>query len=272
MPSMFERAKGFVRFEREAEDVHDFLGVVEIDALPEMGVLVLPNHVTAVLETTGTDFGHASAELRAGILEGWTSMLNASRNSIQVFVHRRPVAWDRPGGHLEHLRDQVEASGPNTWQRARMERFAQAIRDGELESLFPVAEVRMCLVIRVPLGTNEVAAPGSVDDAMYKPPRRSWRVWEALPSILGNRRNRLASWRARRNAAIRDLATAVSRLQNDAAGVPGLALRPLSGLETTQLLHLLWQGDRALDEWIGSDADLEALRRSAIDEIGGDTK
>jgi hypothetical protein len=54
--------------------------------------------------------------------------------------------------------------------------------------------------------------------------------------------------------------------------VPGLALRPLSGLETTQLLHLLWQGDRALDEWIGSDADLEALRRSAIDEIGGDTK
>ena len=31
--------------------------------------------------------------------------------------------------------------------------------------------------------------------------------------------------------------------------LPGLALRPLGGLETTQLLHLLWQGERALDEW-----------------------
>lgn len=271
MASMLDRARGLLRFEREAEDVHDFLGVVEIDTAPEMGVLVLPNHVTCILEASGTDFAHAPSQVREGILEGWTSMLNASRSSISIFLHRRPVAWDRPDGHLAHMREQVERSDPSRWQIARLERFERSIRDGELEALFPIADLRYCISIRVPLGTGEVAAAGSIDDAMYKPPRRSWRVWEAIPSALGGRRNRLATWRTRRNAAIRELSAAVGRLQNDAAGVPGLSLRPLSGLEATQLLHLLWQGDRALDEWIGSDADLEALRRAGIDELGGVT-
>jgi hypothetical protein len=265
---LLESARKAIRFDRDAEDVHDFLGVVELDLAPEMGVLVMPNHVACILEATGTDFAHAPATMRSGILDGWVSMLNASRASIQIFVHRRPVAWSLPGGHLAHLREQLENSTPTTWQRERFARFEAAILAGELEELFPIADLRYHLVVRVPLGALEVAASG--DDAMYKPPRRSWRFWEALPSALGGRRERLSGWRSRRNASIRELAATVGRLQNDAAGVPGLALRPLSGLETTQLLHLLWQGDRALDEWIGSDAELAALRRSAVDEIAED--
>ena len=67
-----------------------------------------------------------------------------------------------------------------------------AILAGELEELFPIADLRYHLVVRVPLGAAELA--GSGDDAMYKPPRRSWRFWEALPSILGGRRERLSGW------------------------------------------------------------------------------
>lgn len=263
--ALLDRARKAIRFDRDAEDVHDFLGVVEIDTAPEMGVLVLPNHVACVLDATGTDFAHAPATVRDGVLDGWAAMLNSSRASIQVFLYRRPVAWSLPDGHLEHLRTQMENSSPSNWQRERYARFEAAILAGELEELFPVADLRYHLVVRVPLGGAEVAASG--DDAMYKPPRRSWRFWEALPSVLGGRRERLSGWRSRRNAAIRELAATVGRLQNDASGVPGLTLRPLTGLETTQLLHLLWQGDRALGEWIANDGELAALRRSAVDEI-----
>lgn len=244
----------------EEEDVHDFLGVVEIDTDPAMGVLVMPDVVTAVLVCSGSDYGYASIEEKQAIVSSWEQVLNSARLSIQIFADRRPYVWDLPGALLDTTERQVVDAPEGSWRRERFERWRDAILSGELERRFPVAELRQYMIIRYPVGNAEVIrVPG--EPSMYVPPRRGLKFWESIPTIFGNRTNGLDEWRARRNEAIRGLSGEITRIENDVRRVPGMTLERVSGLELVQLLHLLWRGEAAYDEWISDTDRLEEIRR-----------
>lgn len=266
MTDIIERIRNAIILRRPPEeDIHDFLGVVEIDLNPRMGVLVLPDHVAAVLKVSGTDYAYTSSDERAAILDRWESTLNTARLSIQIFVDRRPYEWGAPGAFLDELERQVEDSNPSDWQRHRLKRWQDAILSGELERRFPVADLRHYMVVRYAMGRAEsIRNPG--EPPMYVPPNRSWRFWETVTTAFGDKRRGLDVWRNRRNEAIRGLHAEVTRLENDARNIPGFRLERLSGLELVQLLHLLWRGRDAYDEWIDSEERLEQIRRGDVPE------
>lgn len=254
-----------IRGASSAEDVHDFMGVVEIDPLPDMGVLVMPNHVAAVLEVSGTSYLYASPEMRERIIDAWAGALNNSRMSVQFYLLVRPIGWSLPGGFLDHLDEQVAWSDPSPWQLRRAKRWREAIEGGELERLFAVSDVGQYLIVRHAIGEYEAMSTGGED--VYLPPRRGWRFWERIPSALGlNRDEQLARWRARRAEAVESLITTVTRAINDFSSVPGptggMNVSPLSGVALTQLVHYLWRGDRAFgaSEWVADEATLAAIR------------
>jgi hypothetical protein len=242
---------------RSGEDVHDFLGVVTLDVHPALGVLVLPDAVATVLRVSGTDYGYGSESLRRDILDGWVALLNHARLSIQVFVDRRPYVWDLPGNYLDVLTRQVEASNPTDWQRRRLERWRDRLLAGELEQRFAVADLRYYLVIRRAIGSAEAIHLPGEDEPMYLPPTK--KIWDLVEPVFGSRQRRLEEWRRRRNDAIRELASAVERIEADARTIPGFRIERCSGLEVARLLHVLWMGDDAYAEWIRDEAHLEQL-------------
>lgn len=260
--SMFSRLRGMLP-RSETEDTHDFLGVVEIDIDPALGVLVMPDVVTAVLVASGTDYAYSSVSEREAIVTSWEQVLNSARLSIEVFADRRPYIWDLPGALLDTTERQVADAPEGSWRRQRFERWRDAILSGELEKTFPVSELRQYLVIRYPVGSAEVIRVPN-EPPMYMPPRRGLRFWESIPTVFGDRAKGLDAWRARRNEAIRGMIGEITRLENDVGRVPGLTLERASGLELVQLLHLLWRGDAAYDEWIGSTEQLDEIRRGEV--------
>ena len=253
---------GFLRRRRPEEDIHDFLGVVELDTEPGMGVLVLPEHVAAVLEVSGTDYAYADPALRSEIVEGWASVLNSAGISLQVFILRRPMLWTAPGGFLDLMRRQVEADLHSDWQTRRLQRMEDAILRGELDG-YPAMELRQYAVLRHAVGTLENRRIGNGEASMYIPPNRA-RFWDKPATLFGQGETGLAEWRKRREEAIGALSLVVERFLRDLPAVPGMSAKPLGGLELAQLLHLLWREEDALDEWIGDDETLAAIRSGAM--------
>jgi hypothetical protein len=242
------------------EAVRDFLGVVELDTDSLMGVLVLPEHVTAILRVSGTDYSYVDGEGRREIVARWADLLNSAGISVQVFIDRRPLIWDLPGGFLDTMRREVEADLRGEWQHRRYQKMEEAILRGELDS-FPAMELSQYVVLRYGLGTAENHRLGR-EGSMYIPPRHGIRFWERPKTLFGGEEG-LAAWRSRRDEAIRQLAEAVDRFLRNVGTVPGLSAEPCSGLEVAQLLHLLWRGERALDEWLIDEAALGAIRSGA---------
>lgn len=258
--TLLERARRLLPKRSEEEDVHDFLGVVEVDLDPRLGVLVLPDHVAAVLRVSGTSFAYASAEQRTSIIEAWQNLLNNARLSLQIFIDRRPYNWELPGNLLDQMRHQMEDSDPSDWQRRRLQRWSESMSNREFERMFPVTDLRQYLIISYAIGEAEwVRLPN--EPPIHVPPNKGWRFWEKVPTAFGDRRHGLDTWRRKRNEAIRGLHLEIGRLENDTRSIPGLRLERASGLEVVQLLHLLWRSDSAYDEWIGDEARLNHLRQ-----------
>jgi hypothetical protein len=246
---------------RREETVRDFLGVVEIETDPKMGVLVLPDHVATLLRVSGTDYAYASESLREDIVNGWANTLNSARMSLQIWIDRRPAVWDLPGGLLDTMRTQVKADLRGEWQERRLKRWEEALMRGELDS-FPVMETRSYLVVRYAMGSAESRKTDRSESPMYIPPRRSIRFWEKIPTAFGDPEKGLPEWRHRRAEAIRGLAAETNRLMNDIGAVPGLSLARVGGLELAQTLQLAWNASGAYDEWIGTEEALARLRRA----------
>ena len=267
-PSFLTRLRNFVPRSPE-EDIHDYLGVVEIDIDPSLGMLVMPDVVTAVLVVSGTDYVYASQDEQKSIVQGWEQVLNSARLSIQLFADRRPYVWTQPDALLDVTERQVADAPQGSWRRQRFERWSNAVLNGELERHFAVTELRQYMVIRYPIGSSEVIRVPD-EPPMYVPPRKGLKFWESIPTVFGDRTKGLDAWRARRNDAIRGMVSELTRLENDASRIPGMSLERASGLELVQLLHLLWRGDAAYDEWINTPAQLEEIRRGEVlgDELG----
>jgi hypothetical protein len=259
-----ERIASF-RLRRREETVRDFLGVVEIETDPKMGVLVLPDHVATLLRVSGTDYAYASESLREDIVNGWATTLNSARLSLQIWIDRRPAVWDLPGGFLDTMRTQVKADLRGEWQERRLKRWEEALMRGELNN-FPVMETRSYIIVRYAMGTAESRKTDRSEAPMYLPPRRSLRFWEKLPTAFGDPERGLPEWRRRRADAIRALTAESNRLINDSGSVPGLSLARVGGLEMTQTLQLAWNGGSAYDEWVGTEEALVRLRRSGGEE------
>jgi hypothetical protein len=255
-----ERLSAFGLRRRE-ETVRDFLGVVEIETDPKMGVLVLPDHVATLLRVSGTDYAYAPEGLREDIVTGWANALNSARMSLQIWIDRRPAVWDLPGGFLDTMRTQVKADLRGDWQERRLKRWEEALMRGELDN-FPVMETRSYIVLRYAMGSAESRKTERSESPMYLPPRRSIRFWEKIPTAFGDPERGLPEWRRRRAEAIRGLATEANRLMNDVSAVPGLSLTRVGGLELAQTLQLAWNGNAAYDEWVGTEEALARLRRA----------
>ncbi len=244
----------------EAEDIRDFLGVVEIDQVGRLGILVLPEHVSAVLRVGGTDYASGSVELREEIVGGWAALLNTAGVSAQIFVHRARIAWDLPGGFLDLMRAQVEADFHSDWQLTRYERMETALLAGELDG-FPVMDQRSYIVLRHAIGSSEMRATGRSSVPMYVPPRRGLRFWEKPKTTFGSGERGYEEWTRRRDDAARGLALTVERFLRDIGIVPGLSAEPCGRLEIAQLLHLLWRGERSYDDWLVDESRLNDVLR-----------
>ena len=261
-----------------SEDVHDFIGIVEID--PELAIIVMPDHVATIIETTGTDYRYAPPERVENILTAWERTLTYAGLHVQIFIDRRPINWDVPEGYLHSMEMTVEEAAKTArprdaaWMRRRFERHANAIRAGELDrqtsaplgTPIGVADLRQFFVIRRAIGRAE-AVYREGEAPSYLPPRHGLRaMFSSVPRVFGGDEGP-AAWRARRDAAAAALAEEVGRFMDDASGIPGISLRPLSGLEIAQSLHLLLRGDReAYNEWLD---DASALRSILGREIAG---
>jgi hypothetical protein len=248
-------------FERPEETVHDFLGVVQMD--PELAILVLPDHVAAIVEMSGTDYfylGNRAAQ--DGIEVSWANILNNSRLSLQTFVDRRPIDWTRQ--HLEPLFDQVihpVDSGldeADPWAIERYRKYEEDILAESIEALgHKPADLRQLVVIRHSMGTAESVR--SENESIYLPPRRSLRFWEKMPTVFGAD-DGLERWRQRRHEAAFYLSNEVQRFM-DVSNSLGFGARRIDGLELARLFHLLWMGEQARDEgrWIEDDTMLRRI-------------
>jgi hypothetical protein len=248
------------------QDVHDFLGLVQLDA--QLNVLVLPDHVATLLRLSGTDYLHLPEAEQMAIIERWRDTLNNAQMSIQLVVDRRPLRWDRRGGFLDLLRAQIEEArldrdgkpdADHAWRMARFERQAAALLGGELEAIgmYP-PELRMYAVIRYAFPDSESFLRLSGEAPVFLPSPREWRFWERIEPQFGGAAG-AARWRERRLAAARALSGEVQRFLAYADRIPGLDIVPASALEMSQLLHLLWLDDKAYDEWLSSEEELEEV-------------
>lgn len=264
--SVLDRLKGLLgaaSLRRPEEDVRDFIGVVELDTDAGMGVIVMPEHCAAVVRLSGTDYAYASPEVREEIVSGWASALNSAGVSVQLFVNVRPMRWRLPGGFLDQMKTQTEADLKSEWQRRRYERMEEAILRGELD-IYPALEVHQFAILRYGIGLSENKRFGSGEHAMYIPPRRGLRFWETPKTEFGSGEEGLRAWRARRDEAINALSLVVERFLRDVTAVPGMSASICTGLEISQLLHGLWRGEGALDEWITDETMLEAIRTGEL--------
>ena len=244
----------------EAEDVHDFLGVVEIDQVGRLGILVMPEHVAAILRVSGTDYASASVDLREETVDGWAGLLNSAGVSLSIFLHRSKIAWDLPGGFLDLMRRQVEADLHSDWQTTRYERMEAALLAGELDG-FPVMEQRSFIILRHSIGASEMKMSGRTGTPMYIPPRRGIKFWETPKTTFGDGERGYEEWTARRDESARALALIVERFLRDVGIVPGLSAEPCGRLEIAQLLHLLWRGERSYDDWLSDESRLDDVVR-----------
>jgi len=244
------------------EDVHDFVGIVQLDA--GLGILVLPEHVAAVIEVSGTDYAYAPAARSAQVLAAWRDALADADCSVQVFIHRRPINWDLPGGYLEAIERQVADAATRArpedvrWMRRRLELHRQAVLRGEWDRQTPtrsVADLRQYIVIRRASGKTEVSQREG-ETPMYLPPRRGFRALISSVTTRFGGTGGLAEWRRAREREAAALADEVERFMADLSRVPKLEARRLSGLEIAQLLHLLLRDEAAYDEWIDDEAEM----------------
>lgn len=240
------------------EGLHDFLGVVEIDQVGRLGILVLPEHVAALVRVSGTDYASGSTELKEDIVDAWATVLNNAGVSVQLFVHRAPIVWDLPGGFLDLMREQVEADLHSDWQVTRYERMEAALLAGELDN-WPVMEQRTYAVLRHFIGASEMKTTGRSGSPMYVPPRRSIRFWETPQSTFGDGDRGYAAWQEKRDAAAEALAQITDRFLRDLSLIPSMTADAAGRLEIAQLLHVLWRSDRSAQEWLASDADIERI-------------
>jgi hypothetical protein len=261
---MLKQVKNLLKLDRQAEDVHDFLGVVQIDVRHD--TLVLGDHIAAILEVSGTDYLHASG-LREAIRETWKNTLNSVNMDVQCFFDRRPISWDLPGGHLDIISRQTNAytKDEDSWEQQSLARYKEAILSGQLETNQPVNELRQYIVLRYPMGTAENVR---MDDerVMYLPPKTSLRFWEQAQVMFSGRRGRVA-WEARANRACQKLDEQV-RIFRSRIDVPGLSIKRLESIEITRCLHLLWLEEEAYTPgaWIKDEEMLREIVSGADNE------
>ncbi len=233
----------FFKLEREDRDVHDFLGIRYFD--PARNVMVLPEHVAALLRVSGTDFAYRPEE-RVGIIDGWANLLNGSGLDVQLFYHRRPINWSAPGGHLDGIKAQVDAAtmDPDSWEQRRFKRYLEALTSGREEALLSVNEIYQYVVIRFPLGVTEAVAGQENERAMYLPPKTGWRFWEQVSTLFGGPEGR-AAWEQRATRASHKLNEEVNVFMGRASAINNFDVERATPLETIQILHLLWMEEEA---------------------------
>jgi hypothetical protein len=263
--SIQSRIRDFLHLGRVKEDPHDFLGVVMID--PRYNVLVLADHVAAILRVSGTDYLYAP-ELRERIVERWRDLLNKGGISVQAFIDRRPIVWDLEGGHLDQIAAQVDAytTDKDSWEQQKFARYREAILNHELESQrLPIAELRQYVIIRLPMGIAE-SLVGDDSRPVYLPPSGGWRFWEQLPTLFRGRAGR-DEWKRQAEAASRALSEEVRRFLAWANDIEGFRVTRAGAMEMTQLLHLLWLEDVAFEPgvWVGNP---EMFRRIILGDEG----
>lgn len=265
--STTDRLRDFLRLRREEEDIHDFLGVVMID--PRYNVIVMPDHVAAVLRVSGTDYLY-SQSIRDQVLDGWRDLLNKAGISVQAFVDRRPIKWDLEGGHLDQISDQVDAytTDPDSWEQRRLARYQEALLNSELESgqHLKVSELNQYVVIRLAMGAAELLI-GDDERPMYLPPARGWRFWEQIPVTFRGRRGR-ELWKRQAEAASRALVEEVRRFLALAVDVKGgFSVERCDALEITQLLQVQWNDEAAYEPgvWVRDKAMLRSIIRGSAE-------
>lgn len=264
--STVDRLRDFLRLRREEEDVHDFLGVVMID--PRYNVIVMPDHVAAVLRVSGTDYLY-SQSVRDRILDAWRDLLNKGGISVQGFLDRRPIKWDLEGGHLDQIKAQVDAysTDPESWEQRRLGRYREALLNAELESgqHLAVSELSQYVVIRLAMGVAELLI-GDDERPMYLPPARGWRFWEQISVTFRGRRGR-DLWKRQAEAASRALIEEVHRFMALAAEVPGFSIERCDALEIAQLLQVLWNDEEAYEPgvWVRDRAMLRNIIRGTAE-------
>lgn len=241
-------------FSGRDETVLDFLGVRAIDV--DNGILVLPDHIVAVLDVTGTDYLYSSGEAQAEITNAWKKLLNDSRMSVQLFVDVRPLKWDLPGGYLDIVERQLPSNSVDPWYRRRFEMHRDAIMRGEVD-IFRPKQLRQLAIIRFAAGESTRRAVVGESYA-YQPEPEPWRFWEKVSFRFSGEKG-LRDWRSNRRVLAAALDKEISKFASDARAVPGMSVRRLRGLELIQLLHLLWRDDESHDEWISDEQMLTDL-------------
>ena len=242
-------------FSGRDETVLDFLGLRAIDV--EEGILVLPDHIVAVLDLGGTDYIYSNVEGQAAITNAWKKLLNDSRMSVQLFVDVRPLRWDIPGGYLDVIERQLPTDSTDPWYRRRFEMHRDAILRGEVDAAVRGKQLRQLAIIRFAAGeSTRRDVPG--ESAAYQPEPEPWRFWEKVHYRFAGEKG-LSDWRRNRRRLAEALDKEVRKFVSDTHGVPGMTARRLRGAELVQLLHLLWREDAAYDEWIGDAATLAEM-------------
>ena len=259
--------RSFLRLDREQGEAHDFLGLVYFD--PARNVLVLPEHVAAILSVAGTDWAYRLTQ-REDIISGWANLLNGSGLSVQVFYHRRPIKWDEAGGHLDIIERQVNEStpDPDSWEHRRFARYKEAMLSGEDKALRGINEVYQYVVIRFAMGATESVRQAG-ESAMYLPPKTGWRFWEQAATLFGGPEGRSA-WESKANAAAHKLNEEIRVFTARAENIPDFYVERATPLETIQLLHLLWIEDNAYNPglWVRDGKMMNQIVSGEVENSG----
>jgi len=223
-----------------AETVENFLGVVHLDD----DVLVVGNHIVAILEVSGTNWFGTSDEGQKGIRNAYLELLNNSELSFQEIVDTRPINWELE--FLQGFREAARATAAagDDWAMDRFEKYERAISRWEIERKLE----------RVVVSSRQyVAIPYYMGRPTYYPPRRGWRFWQRVTDDFNRNNYRAALRRGRRQ-----LADAAARYVSMSARM-NMSARRLGALEITQMLHLLWRNEEAYNEWISSEERMREI-------------
>ena len=280
-PPLLGRLRGVVTRSGVGREVaRDFVGISNID--PELGVLVLADHIVAVIETSGTDYRYATNRQADAIIAGWREFLSTSPMSVQVVVHRRPIVWNLAYGYVDTIERQTrrgieaaEAAGRHddaAWMARRLDKHKKAVESGELDRQVPngigVADLRQYFVIRRAVGKAEADfAEGQV--TVYIPHPRGFRtIVTSLRTTFGTGDAAIRTWHRMKVQAAVQLDDEVSTFMSHIHRVPGIECRRLAGAELIQVYQMLLRDREATAEWIDDDASLHEWLAGATSEGG----
>jgi hypothetical protein len=280
-PSIFGRIKSTVTRSGVGREIaRDFIAISNID--PELGVVVLSDHIVAVIETSGTDYRYATSSQADNIIAGWREFLSTSPMSVQILVHRRPIVWNLANGYLDTMERQVKsaaaiANATNrpedaSWMQRRLDKHKKAIESGELDRQTPddigIADLRQYFVIRRAIGKAEADFQEGQPTVYIPHPRGLRTLVTSLRTTFGTGDVAIRAWHRMKVQAAVQLDDEVSTFISHIHRVPDLEVRRLMGAELIQVYQMLLRDREATAEWIDDDAALREWLVGATSEGG----